>query len=163
MNARPSQTAVPSTERIHTASHGLDDQALDELAARLAPRLAALLADALVSAPPAAGNGALIDAAALAGALGVSRAFVYDHADELGVVRLGDGPRARLRFDLDRARTAHSRLDGEGSQTVERQSQSGIRSAPSTSRRPRLPGVATRLPEPGSVLRSRSIEDGPCR
>jgi hypothetical protein len=33
---------------------------------------------------------------------GVKRSWVYAHADELGVVRLGDGPRARLRFDLRR-------------------------------------------------------------
>lgn len=32
--------------------------------------------------------------------LGVSRGFVYDHADELGAVRLGSGPKARLRFDV---------------------------------------------------------------
>jgi hypothetical protein len=29
----------------------------------------------------------------------VSRTWVYEHADELGAIRLGDGPRARLRFD----------------------------------------------------------------
>jgi hypothetical protein len=29
----------------------------------------------------------------------VDRGWVYAHADELGVVRLGDGPRPRLRFD----------------------------------------------------------------
>ena len=46
----------------------------------------------------------LVDAAALARHLGVARSFVYDHADRLGAIRLGDGPRPRLRFDVDEAR-----------------------------------------------------------
>lgn len=41
----------------------------------------------------------LVDANEIARRFGVSRAFVYDHADDLGAVRLGPGPRARLRFD----------------------------------------------------------------
>jgi hypothetical protein len=41
----------------------------------------------------------LVDAAAIAHLFGVSRDSVYQHADELGAVRLGDGPKARLRFD----------------------------------------------------------------
>ena len=35
--------------------------------------------------------------------LGTSRAYIYEHAGELGARRLGSGPRARLRFDLDDA------------------------------------------------------------
>lgn len=45
----------------------------------------------------------LVDASVMAGLLGVSRAFVYEHSEELGAVRLGAGPRARLRFSPDRA------------------------------------------------------------
>jgi hypothetical protein len=41
----------------------------------------------------------LVDAAEIARRFGVSRDFVYDHADDLGAVRLGNGPKARLRFD----------------------------------------------------------------
>jgi hypothetical protein len=41
----------------------------------------------------------LVDAAGIAAQFGVDRSWVYDHADELGAVRLGDGPRPRLRFD----------------------------------------------------------------
>lgn len=40
----------------------------------------------------------LLDAAEVAGRLGVDRSYVYDHAAELGGRRLGDGPKARLRF-----------------------------------------------------------------
>ena len=42
---------------------------------------------------------ALLTAAQVAARLGVQRTWVYAHANELGVVRLGDGPRPRLRFD----------------------------------------------------------------
>ena len=41
----------------------------------------------------------LLSAAQVATRLGVERSWVYDHAAELGVVRIGDGPRPRLRFD----------------------------------------------------------------
>jgi hypothetical protein len=41
----------------------------------------------------------LVDAQTLAGLLGVTRAWVYAHAEELAAVRLG-GPRGRLRFDV---------------------------------------------------------------
>jgi hypothetical protein len=45
-----------------------------------------------------------VDAAALAGMLGVGRDWVYAHARQLGAVRLGDGPKAPLRFDVDQVR-----------------------------------------------------------
>jgi hypothetical protein len=41
----------------------------------------------------------LVDAAEIASRFGVSRDYVYAHAERLGAVRLGDGPKARLRFD----------------------------------------------------------------
>ena len=44
----------------------------------------------------------LVSADVVSARFGVSRTWVYAHADELGVIRLGDGPRARLRFDLRR-------------------------------------------------------------
>ena len=47
----------------------------------------------------------LVDAQAVADALGVTRGFVYEHAVDLGAVRLGSGPRARLRFRLDEVET----------------------------------------------------------
>jgi hypothetical protein len=50
--------------------------------------------------------GGLVDAATAAAALGVSRDCVYSHAAELGGKRIGNGPRGRLRFDLDNARAA---------------------------------------------------------
>jgi hypothetical protein len=47
---------------------------------------------------------ALVDARQLARELGVSLDYVYTHASELRAMRLGHGPKARIRFDLDRAR-----------------------------------------------------------
>ena len=43
----------------------------------------------------------LLSPAELADWLGVERSYVYGHADELGALRLGSGPRARLRFDVE--------------------------------------------------------------
>ncbi len=48
----------------------------------------------------------LVTAEALAVELGVSRAYVYEHAGQLGAFKLGNGPRARLRFDPDLARAS---------------------------------------------------------
>jgi hypothetical protein len=64
---------------------------LDELADLVAERLRAKPAPALV------------DAQTVADALGVHRDTVYDHAAELGGVKVGDGPRPRWRFDLQTA------------------------------------------------------------
>lgn len=61
----------------------------------------------------------LVDAAVVASHLGVSRDYVYEHALELGAVRLGAGPRARLRFrlaDVDARLTACS--TGRGSEAA---------------------------------------------
>lgn len=48
----------------------------------------------------------LVDAAELAGLLGVERGWVYDNAEHLGAIRLGDGGRPRLRFNVERALAA---------------------------------------------------------
>lgn len=77
---------------------------------RLAPdqleQLADLIAARLRAPAPTSDAGCLVDARTVAVALGTSSEWVRAHADELGVVRLGDGPRPRLRFDLDQARAA---------------------------------------------------------
>lgn len=43
----------------------------------------------------------LIDVAELARQTGLSRTWIYEHARELGAIRLGGGPRPRLRFNPD--------------------------------------------------------------
>lgn len=71
--------------------------------AAIAEATAARLAEIVGAAP---GTFALVDARQLARELGVSLDYVYAHATELGAMRLGSGPKARIRFDLDRARQA---------------------------------------------------------
>jgi hypothetical protein len=61
-------------------------------------------------APPAAP--ALLTAAQVAVRFGVDRGWVYEHAVELGAVRLGDGPKPRLRFDPSRVAAALPRPGG---------------------------------------------------
>jgi hypothetical protein len=76
------------------AAH-LDGDSIEQIARRVA----ALLRDQPASAT-------LIDAAGVAERFGISRDFVYAHADDLGAIRLGDGERPRLRFDPELVLTA---------------------------------------------------------
>ncbi|CAN5794574.1 hypothetical protein BH24ACT25_BH24ACT25_04740 [soil metagenome] len=84
-------------------------EAVDRLAEKVAELLEPRLIEALearlsaeVDAPR------LVDAHKVADALGLTRATVYAMADELGAIRVGDGQKPRLRFDLERARSAWS-------------------------------------------------------
>ena len=75
--------------------HPEDLAALAELVAeRLADHLAGRLEQG--AAPPPT---TMLTAAEVAERYGVTAEWARDHADELGAVRLGDGPRPRLRFD----------------------------------------------------------------
>lgn len=56
--------------------------------------------------------GELVDATTLARLLGVRRSTIYGRADELGAIRLGNGRRARLRFNVETARAALNSSDG---------------------------------------------------
>lgn len=60
------------------------------------------LLDLLRQPSPAQTAPTLIDATDVAERFGKTRDWVYDHADDLGAVRLGDGPRPRLAFDSQR-------------------------------------------------------------
>jgi hypothetical protein len=66
----------------------------------IAQRVVEILGDA-----PSSGQ--LVSAAELSRRLGLSRSTVYEKADEFGAIRIGNGPRARLRFD---ARAIEERL-----------------------------------------------------
>jgi len=74
----------------------------------VAVRIAELLAEQLAAAA------AYVDAASLAQLLGVERRWVYARATELGAIRLGDGPRAPLRFDVRRVRETLAARNGVG-------------------------------------------------
>jgi len=56
----------------------------------------------------------LVDAAELARRFGIERSWVYSHAIELGAVKLGAGPKPRLRFDPEIAARVLRKV-GEGS------------------------------------------------
>lgn len=74
-------------------------------------RLADLVAERLAGAAPMPRAAQLVDARTVAAAIGRSAEFVRDHADELGVIRQGTGPRPRLAFNLDRAMSAWASRD----------------------------------------------------
>lgn len=71
----------------------LDPESIDAIARRLAELLA--------PPEPARSRAQLVSAEEVARSWGISRRWVYDHADELGARRLGGGQRPRLRFDPD--------------------------------------------------------------
>lgn len=66
---------------------------------QLADRVAELVVEKLEATGAPNGSGGLVDAAEIARRFGVSKHYVYEHADQLGAVKLGSGPKARLRFD----------------------------------------------------------------
>lgn len=86
-----------------TAPERLHPDDLDALADRVAERLATFLPALADAAHEVLGT---VDVATVARELGMSETWVYRHAEDLGVERRGSGPKARLRFDLERARAA---------------------------------------------------------
>jgi hypothetical protein len=91
----------------------------------------------------------LVDAATVAATLGVSRDTVYAHAGDLGAIRVGDGPRARLRFDLNRAVAAATssstrKVSAQPTSPVPRRSRRPKRTT-SGSSGPPLPATGPRL------------------
>jgi hypothetical protein len=69
----------------------LDDASIEAIARRVAELLTK------------GGGGQLVSAGEIAEQLGVERSWVYANARLLGAIRLSEGPRAQLRFDVDRA------------------------------------------------------------
>jgi hypothetical protein len=159
--AAHASTAVPNAN--HAEPRPLPESAkLERLADALAPRVAALLLPHLLAAlnapPPVAEPAAPVDAAELARILGVSRAFVYEHAAELGAQRVGPGGvdpatgkrrRPRLRFDVETARAAFLCSGGNASQAPD---QPVATDDVARSRARRSGRRRASLPEPGSIL-----------
>jgi hypothetical protein len=86
---------------------------------------------------------ALLTAAQVAERYAVTPEWVRDHADELGAVRLGSGPRPRLRFDSRGVEAwIAARSTGEGSSSANRarrRARSDARASRTSSGRPLLP------------------------
>ncbi len=115
--AKQSQPGYTRSRRVTPLTVMLDEHTIDRIVARtnamVLNNLLELGLDGLVERLRAAedlqnvtGVSRLVDAATVAHALGVTRGCVYDHAAELGGKRIGNGPRGRLRFDLDQALAA---------------------------------------------------------
>lgn len=81
-----------------------------------------------------------VDAHVVAAALGMSVEWVRDHADELGAERRGDGPRPRLRFDLEVA------VERAAARSVSKRPEATDPSVPSAKRRRRPSAEAELLP-----------------
>jgi hypothetical protein len=96
-------------------------------------QLADLIAARLANTPIA--RQSLVDAATLARQLGVSRATIYEHAQDLGAVRVGGGARGRLRFDPERVR----RILGDKATYRESPSARRTKPRPAHRRRPAEP------------------------
>lgn len=65
--------------------------------------IAAQVVQLLGQPPPLRHRVRLATAKEVAESLGVGRSWVYAHQERLRAIRLGSGPKSRLRFDLDRA------------------------------------------------------------
>lgn len=101
-----------------------DAQQLVEAVAR---RVVELLDEREANGQRASHFDGLVDAAALAQILGVSRGYVYEHALELGGRRIGGGARPRLRFDVERARERWTARDtSKQSQQPEPRAPAGV-------------------------------------
>lgn len=76
-----------------------DAQLVDAIARRIVELLEGSRARAGAARPGIDAGSACLTVSQVAARYRVSRSWVYAHQRELGAMRLGDGPRARLRFD----------------------------------------------------------------
>jgi hypothetical protein len=93
-NASEDLIAVEGFDQAEDPIAALADQIADRLAVRLGRQL-----NRLAGSPVPAPASELWSARRVAVHYSVSLSFIYQHADELGCVRLGGGSCARLRFD----------------------------------------------------------------
>src|SRR5215208_1064828 len=79
------------------------EQLADLVAERLAPRLMEALDDRLGLMSSRGDAPTLVDVHEIARLTGMSERWAYDHARQIGGVKLGDTKRARWRFDPNKA------------------------------------------------------------
>src|SRR4051794_22071389 len=143
----PCRSACSSPPPRGRGGSSSDEAGADPVTRRLAPedveavarRVVELLAEHAVT--PQVG---MVDTAAVARLVGMSEQWARDHAAELGGVRVGDGPRGELRFDLAvvRDRIAMRRLSASAA------AQPAARPGP-----PRGPRTVRLLPLPEGARR----------
>jgi hypothetical protein len=105
----------------------LSPQAVEQIAIRVAQLLRHERPQSGPSATPT-----WMTAKELAHHLKLNPAWVYEHAEELGAIRTGDGPKARMRFDLHTATQALRRHQKQSTP---------VPASGSPRRRPQRPGV----------------------
>ncbi|HSZ13083.1 MAG TPA: hypothetical protein VK790_03505 [Solirubrobacteraceae bacterium] len=99
--------APPRPRGLAAARHiavELTPQAIEQIATRVA-QLLRHQPTAKTSPPPAPAPG-WMTVKELAAHLKLNPAWVYEHAEQLGAIRTGTGPKARIRFDLHTATQA---------------------------------------------------------
>lgn len=92
---------------------GLGHEDIEAIVTALAPAVAEAVARRVFELVDEHQGFGFVDAAELALVLGVDREWVYAHAERLGAIRLGDGPRPRLRFEIGRAVESFARLSAK--------------------------------------------------
>ena len=119
-------------------SPGETERFIENLVDALADRIAAKWSGGAHDGSPE-----VVGAAALAKRIGASAQWVRDHAEELGGWRLGNGPKAPYRFDVDRAERS---LRGSG---PERRPLPPPERDMANARRRHMPGTSGLLPVRG--------------
>jgi len=150
--SQPSDGLVSGPSAKHPNTLTFDAQAVE-----LVEAIASRVVELLTAQGPVERQRRLLTAAELAVDLGVARSYVYEHADDLGAVRLGEGSKPRLRFDPEQARAALSCSASKRSQDDPASADRPLPAAEPRLRR-RLPN---RVPKPGSVLAIRGREASP--
>jgi hypothetical protein len=108
--ARPARTPTQRRHGLAASAQRIAVELTPQAVEQIATRVAQLLRhqqqhDAEHATEPSG----LLNVSQLANHFNLSRAWVYEHADQLGAIRFGDGPKARLRFDLNTATQALER------------------------------------------------------
>jgi hypothetical protein len=91
----------------------LSPEDIEAIVAATAPAVAEAVAVRMLELVGERKANGFVDATELARLLGVDREWVYEHSDQLGAIRLGDGPRPRLRFEISCAMAAFRELSVE--------------------------------------------------
>lgn len=115
----------------------LEHEQLIQLADLVAERLAARLGGLMAGESDAE---VLVDAAEIARRFGKTRSWVYDHAGQLGAVKMGSGTRPRLGFSPARAAAGLNEL------SARRDVQPAAGPTPSRRRAPRAERTAAGAP-----------------
>jgi predicted DNA-binding transcriptional regulator AlpA len=117
-----------ATPRVFALDPAMIEQIVEQLSEALVTRLLAQLREEGLG-PQVSEPTAWLDAQEVAQRLGVSREWVYEHANELGAARIGSGPRPRLRFPpqiLDPRPPTPASSPGDGRRAKRRPKPSGL-------------------------------------